>query len=144
MKQEYKDWFIGNRDTEQEAYSWSDRSYKFTNIEISRVPFHEELRDYIYSFPNIDTEATYDMYHIHTWEEGDFFYEHIDSRYSRKWAFISELQPSDCNTKLMVEGKEFEEGVIGCFDLHGLPKIQKGTRISLTVFGSTKHKHLLL
>ena len=138
MKQEYKDWFIKNRSTEQESYKWPDRSYSYTNIYYKDVPFHNELKEYIYSFDLISPDTYYDTYHIHTWKEGDFFDEHMDNNFRRKWAYVCELQPSECTTKLVVDGIEMKEGVFGSTTLHRLPKIQQGTRISLTVFGSSK------
>jgi hypothetical protein len=137
MKQEYKDWFIRNRNIDQESYNRPDRSYKYTNTHYSKVPFHKELKEHIYSFEGIDISTEYDTYHIHTWKEGDFFNEHMDNNFRRKWAYVCELKPSECNTKLVVNGFEMEEGVFSSTTLHRLPKIQQGTRISLTVFGST-------
>ena len=139
MKQEYKNWFIQNRNIDQESYNWPDRSYEYTNIHYSKVPFHKELKEHIYSFEGIDISTEYDTYHIHTWKEGDFFNEHMDNNFRRKWAYVCELKASECNTKLVVGGFEMEEGVFDSFTLHRLPKIQQGTRISLTVFGSTKN-----
>lgn len=138
MKQEYKVWFIQNRDIDQESYNWPDRSYKYTNIHYSKVPFHKELKEHIYSFKGIDISTEYATYHIHTWNEGDFFDEHMDNNFRRKWAYVCELKASECNTKLIVNGERMEEGVFDSFTLHSLPKIKQGTRISLTVFGSTK------
>ena len=139
MKQEYKDWFIQNRDIDQESYNWPDRSYKYTNIHYSSVPFHKELKEYIYSYELISPETIYDVYHIHTWDEGDFFDLHIDNNFRRKWAYCCELKASECSTKLIVNGERIEEGIFDSFTLHMQPKIQQGTRISLTVFGSTKN-----
>ena len=138
MKQEYKDWFIQNRIVEEESYNWPDRRYRYTNIYFKNVPFHNELKEYIYSYDLISPETVYDVYHIHTWDEGDFFDEHIDNNFRRKWAYCCELKASECSTKLIVNGERMEEGVFDSFTLHSLPKIKQGTRISLTVFGSTK------
>lgn len=138
MKQEYKDWFIENRSKEQEIYNWPDRSYSYTNIYYKDVPFHNELKEHIYSYNVVSPDTHYDTYHIHTWKEGDFFDEHMDNNFRRKWAYVCELKPSECNTKLVVDGIEMEEGVFSSTTLHRLPKIQQGTRISLTVFGTPK------
>jgi len=137
MKQEYKEWFINNRDLKQESYRWPDRSYSYTNINYRDVPFHNELKEHIYQYDLIPPDTYYDTYHIHTWNEQDFFDEHMDSNFRRKWAYVCELKASECHTKLIVNGEDMEEGVFSSTTLHRLPKIQQGTRISLTVFGST-------
>jgi len=138
MKQEFKDWFIQNRAIEEESYDWPDRRYRYTNIYYKNVPFHNELKEHIYSYDLISPDTEYDVYHIHTWDEGDFFDEHMDSNFRRKWAYVCELKASECKTMLKVNGVDTLEGVFDSYTLHNLPKIQQGTRISLTVFGSSK------
>lgn len=138
MKNEWKRWFIDGSDYTDDfgTYDMDDRKYLYLNIHKSRVPFHEELRDYIFSL-NPSTEPTdYEVYHIHYWGEGDFFDEHIDNNFKRRWAYVCELEPSDCDTSLLVEGKPIKEGLFDSNTKHKVPQIQKGTRISLTVFGS--------
>lgn len=137
MKQEYIDWFINNRESKQVKVDFPDRRYVYTNKYYTEVPFHTELKEYIYSLDDITQYTEYHYYHIHTWKEGDFFKEHIDGNYRRKWAYVCELQPSECKTKLVVDGLEMEEGIFDAFTLHRVPKIRQGTRISLTVFGSS-------
>lgn len=139
MKKQYKSWFIENRKKDQEHYDWPDRRYTYTNFKSEEVPFHTELKDHILSFEGICENTDYENYHVHTWNVGDFFDEHMDNNFRRKWAYVCELQPSECGTKLVVDGLEMEEGVFNSTTLHRLPKIQHGVRISLTVFGSVKN-----
>lgn len=138
MKQEYKDWFIENRDLKQYTYKESDRSYSCTNIYFKDVPFHQDLKEYIYSYNLVSPNTDYKVYHIHTWNEGDFFNEHTDNNLSRIWAYVCELKASECNTKLKANGEDMIEGVFDSNTLHTLPMIKKGIRISLTVFGGPK------
>lgn len=135
MKQEYVDWFLKASENTQAYYNLSDRRYSYINLYKTKVPFHNELEEYIFSLHSFN-DTYYEQYHVHTWNVGDYFNEHIDSNFNRKWAYVCELKPSDCNTSLLVEGKEFKEGVFDSFTKHNLPPIKKGTRISLTVFGS--------
>lgn len=137
MKQEWKDWFINNRNVGQEKKEFNDRRYKFTNFHYTDVPFHNELKEYIFSITPITENTIYELYHVHTWSEGDYFGEHIDNNFRRKWSYVCELQASECNTSLLVEGKELKEGIFDSNTLHEVPMIKKGTRISLTIFGST-------
>lgn len=138
MKKEWKQWFIDNVTIEREhgEYNWEDRRYMYINIYKDLVPFHEELREYIFSLNSSQEPTDYDTYHIHYWNEGDFFSEHIDNNFKRRWAYVCELHPSDCNTSLLVEGKPLKEGLFDSNTKHEVPKIKMGTRISLTVFGS--------
>ena len=138
MKQEWKEWFVNQtkQNSSSGDYDWEDRRYTYFNLFYTQVPFHEELKKYIFSQVE-EKETQYEVYHIHTWNEGDFFGEHIDNNFKRRWAYVCELQPSECNTSLLVEGKPLKEGLFDSNTKHEVPKIQKGTRISLTVFGST-------
>ena len=136
MKQEWKDWFIENRSVNQEHRKFDDREYKFTNFYFKDVPFHNELKEHIYSANPITKNTVYELYHVHTWEKGDYFSEHMDNNFRRIWSYVCELQESECKTTLLVEGKEMKEGIFNNNTLHEVPKIKKGTRISLTVFGS--------
>jgi hypothetical protein len=142
MKQEWKDWFIQNRDIKQEHKKFDDREYKFTNFYFKDVPFHEELKQHIYSLNAITKNTVYDLYHVHTWEEGFYFGEHIDNNFRRVWSYVCELQESECKTTLLAEGNEMKEGIFTNTTKHEVPKIQKGIRISLTVFGSTPNQLL--
>lgn len=134
MKQEYIDWFISRKSDVGGNYCSSDRRYSYVNFYKDSVPFHKELKNYIFSLHHF-TNTFFTLYHLHIWNEGDFFDEHVDTNFGRKWAYVCELQPSDCNTSLRVNGKEFKEGVFDSNTPHFLSPIVKGTRISLTVFG---------
>lgn len=136
MKKEWKDWFISKLYPLTDTVNWQDRSYSYTNLPISQVPFHKDLLYYIQSLSSITQNTKYDLYHVHKWSEGDYFNEHADYNMHRKWAYVCELQSSECNTSLLVEGIPTKEGLFDSNTLHEVPKIQKGTRISLTVFGS--------
>lgn len=142
MKQEFKEWFISQIKESQDTADYPGRNYSFTNLHIDQVPFHEELKDYIFSLNPITDNTEYEVYHVHTWNEGSYFEQHIDNNFRRKWAYVCELQESECKTTLIVEGKETKEGIFDSNTLHEVPMIKKGTRISLTVFGSSK-KQLL-
>jgi len=135
MKQEWKDWFIKSRKTNQDVRLFQNRKYYYTNIPKSDVPFHNELKEYIFSLSDITDNTSYEIYHIHTWYENDYFGLHTDGHYNRKWAYVCELKPSECNTSLIVNGKEIKEGIFDTNTLHEIPPIKKGIRISLTVFG---------
>lgn len=134
MKQEFIDWFISKKDDLGGNFCSSDRRYSYVNFLKDNVPFHQELNDYIFSLHSF-TDTYFNIYHLHIWNEGDFFDEHVDNNFGRKWAYVCELQPSECNTSLIVNGTEFKEGVFDSNTPHFLPPITKGTRISLTVFG---------
>ena len=135
MKEEWKKWFISQLISISGTYDWKDRSYSYTNIDVEDVPFHKELMKHIYSLDEITCDSQYKVYHIHKWSVGDYFDEHMDNNFNRKWAYVCELQPSDCNTSLVVDGFPIKEGVFSSTTLHRLPKVQEGIRISLTVFG---------
>ena len=134
MKQEFKDWFLNTDKPIQGEYTLEDRKYSFINFYKDEVPFHSELRDYIFNLHPFQN-TYYDLYHLHYWNEGDFFKEHIDDNFGRKWAYVCELKQSDCNTSLVVNGESIKEGVFDSKTPHYLPEIKKGTRVSLTVFG---------
>lgn len=139
MKREWKEWFVQNSDLAGDVnqYDWEDRKYLYLNIHNDKVPFHEELKEYIFSLNTSNEETDYEIYHVHYWNEGDFFSEHIDNNFNRRWSYVCELQPSECGTSLLVEGKPIKEGLFDSNTKHEVPPIQKGTRISLTVFGSS-------
>jgi len=136
MKTEWKSWFVDQLYELSGEYIRDDRSYSYKNIEIDEVPFHTELKSYIYSLSNITDDSQYKVYHIHKWEVGDFFDEHTDNHFNRKWAYVCELHQSLCNTSLIVDNNPIKEGIFSSTTLHRLPKIKNGTRISLTVFGT--------
>ena len=138
MKEDWKRWFLNKVENAQNSdfYDLEDRKYQFLNLYKDEVPFHKELRNYIFSLNSNDEATDYEVYHIHTWNEDDFFLEHIDNNFKRRWSYICELQSSQCNTSLLVEGKPLKEGLFDSNTKHEVPKIQKGTRISLTVFGT--------
>lgn len=136
MNKEWKDWFILNRLEEQTRVERKDRKYEHTTLSIKDVPFHEELKKYIFSLSNLTKGTQYNYYHIHTWKEGDFFNEHVDNNNKRVWSYVCELKESECKTSLLVEGKKTKEGIFDCNTKHEIPIVTKGTRISLTVFGS--------
>jgi len=135
MKQEWKDWFINKREEDQKTRTFSNRNYYFTNLSKEEVPFHDELKSYIFSLSDITDDTYYELYHIHTWNEGNYFGEHTDSHFNRKWAYVCELKPSDCNTSLMVGDTPYKEIIFETNIKHRIPEIKKGARISLTVFG---------
>jgi len=148
MKQEYKDWFLENiKDKEfKKIKSFSKsygRQYEYYNLGKHIVPFDFEFKKYLESFVN-DNNFDYDCYHIHRWSEGCYFDEHIDDRENRKFSYVCELQQSECKTKLLVENKPIDEGWFDVQTLHMVPKIKKGERISLTVFGKNKIKKRLI
>jgi len=138
MKEEWKTWFIENIDSSTHAgqYDMEDRRYLYVNFFHEVVPFNQELREYIFSLNTSEEPTDFEVYHVHLWNEGDFFSEHKDNNFKRRWSYICELQPSKCNTSLLVEGNPLKEGFFDSNTKHEVPKIQKGTRISLTVFGS--------
>lgn len=134
MKQEFINWFISKKNNLGGNFCSSDRRYSYVNFSKDNVPFHEELKNHIFSL-HLFTNTYFNTYHLHIWNEGDFFDEHIDNNFGRKWAYVYELQPSLCSTSLVVNGKEIKEGVFDSNTPHFLPPIKQGTRISLTVFG---------
>lgn len=134
MQKDWKRWFIEGSEPEG-IYDWEDRKYGYRNIHCDSVPFHGELKDYIFSLSEVTKGTTYEIYHVHLWEEGGFFSPHKDNNFGRKWSWVCELQESQCGTTLLVEGKELKEGIFDSNTIHEVPKIQKGKRISLTVFG---------
>ena len=140
MKKEWKEWFINkiNHCEDSGGYDWEDRKYTYYNVRKEDVPFHEELKRHIFSFSPFTKDSLYDVYHIHVWEQGGFFKEHKDNNFKRKWSYVCELQESECNTSLLVNNISIKEGIFDSNTLHEVPKIKKGTRISLTVFGIVK------
>ena len=136
MKDEYKLWFINEIDNlPKQTWVGNGRSYTSYSIYKKDVPFHSELKKYIYSLDEVTNDTDYKIYHIHVWKEGDYFNEHIDNNFNRKWSYVCELRPSECNTHLLVNGNEMIEGIFDSNTLHEVPIIKKGYRISLTVFG---------
>ena len=138
MQKLWVEWFISLFNLKLTLKELSDRKYYFLNIDKSNVPFHTDLSNYIYSLDNITEETTYSTYHLHKWEQGCYFNEHIDSRIGRKWAYVYELQSPICGTSLLVEGRPEKECLFNSNTLHRVPVIQQGTRLSLTVFGHNK------
>lgn len=146
MKSEYIEWFINksaelaNSHSHLKYVGKYEKSigvyYEYINIHKNLVPFHNDLFNYITSLDDITKQTNYDMYHIHYWNEGNYFVEHVDDNFNRKWAYVCELKPSECNTHLLVNGFPFLEGIFDSQTKHEVPKIKKGKRISLTVFGT--------
>jgi len=147
MKQEYKDWFLDNIkdkeftkiDSPTKIYG---RKYEYYNFGRHEVPFDSEFKLYLESFVGED-DFDYECYHIHRWNVGSYFDSHIDDRENRKFSYVCELKESDCKTKLLVNNVLTEEGWFDVQTEHRVPKIQKGERISLTVFGKNKLKKTL-
>jgi hypothetical protein len=137
MKKEWKEWFINQMDKceDKGEYDWEDRKYEYFNVNDSEVPFDKELKKRIYSLSPFTKDSTFSIYHIHRWNEGGFFTKHKDNNLKRKWSYVCELQPSECDTSLLMEGVPVKEGIFKSNVEHEVPKIKKGTRISLTVFG---------
>lgn len=148
MKQEYKDWFLENIKNKQfteinmpsKTYG---RKYEYYNFGRNEVPFDSELQTYLENFVK-DKDFDYDCYHVHRWNVGSYFSIHHDARENRKFSYVCELQESECKTKLLVENILTEEGWFGVNTKHEVPKIKKGQRISLTIFGKNKTKTTLM
>ena len=86
MKDEYKSWFINEiNNLDKQTWDKNGRSYTSYSIERQRVPFHSELKKYIYSLNDVTDNTDYKIYHIHVWNEGDYFNEHRDDNFNRKW-----------------------------------------------------------
>lgn len=139
MKKEWIDWFVkhvSNKEftLENIPYFNIKRNYSFYNINSSDVPFHSEFFEYLKKYTGID-DFTFDIYHIHRWVKGSFFSKHIDNRDNRKFAYVYELQESECKTKLLVNNNSVNEGWFDVHTNHEVPTIISGERISLTVFG---------
>jgi len=135
MQHLWKNWFIDNFYPLTDVVEKSDRKYTFKNFYYTEVPFHNELKSYILSLNTITVGTSYEVYHVHRWEQGSFFNEHVDSNKNRRWAYVCELKSSECGTSLLVEGIKTKEGLFDCTTLHEVPTIKEGVRISLTVFG---------
>lgn len=135
MKQEWISWFIENLSNKDlTLIQKEDRQYQFYNFGRHEVPFDSEILEYVKKVVGMD-DITYDCYHTHVWNEGDFFDTHTDNRFGRIFSFVCELQQSDCKTKLLVEDQKVDEGWFDVLTEHRVPKIKKGQRISLTIFG---------
>lgn len=146
MKQEYKDWFLKN--IEDKNFTLIDmplknygRKYEFYNFGRNEVPFDLEFEKYLKEFIK-DSQFVFDCYHIHKWKEGYYFDSHIDDRENRKFSYVCELKESDCKTKLLVNNILTEEGWFNVQTEHRVPKVEKGERISLTIFGKNKKQIL--
>ena len=148
MKQEYKDWFLDTIKDKKftKAYSPSKkygRKYEYYNLGRHEVPFDLEFKKYLETFVG-DSDFEFECYHLHKWSVGSFFNEHIDDRENRKFSYVCELQESECKTKLLVENILTEEGWFDVHTIHKVPVIQKGERISLTIFGKNIIKKSLV
>ena len=135
MEQKWIDWFLN--DIADKTFTNLKRrhcDYDFYNYHKDSVPFHAEFNQFLVNLVN-DDNFHYDIYHIHRWKEGSYFNRHNDDKANRKFAYVHELQESECKTKLLVEDKDSEYGWFDAYTYHSVPKIQKGVRISLTVFG---------
>lgn len=146
MKQEYIDWFLENiKDKEFiVASSPSENSWKlYEHYTFGRheIPFDSDIQSYLESLIG-DSDFKYECYHIHRWKEGYHFDEHTDNLENRKFAYVYELQESECKTKLLVEDEPMVEGWFDVHTKHRVPKIQKGERISLTIFAKNKKTFL--
>lgn len=142
MKKEWVKWFlsyVSNKtfEVENTPYFRIKRNYQYYNIKTSEVPFHKEFFNYLVEFTKTD-DFNFDFYHIHKWSVGNFFSSHIDNRDNRKFAYVCELQESNCKTKLLVEGKPIDESWFNVHTRHEVPKIKDGERVSLTIFGKNK------
>lgn len=148
MKQEYKDWFLENIKDKKFVLTnvpspKYGRKYEYYNFGRHEVPFDAEFRTYLETFVG-DSNFDYDCYHIHKWKVGSYFDEHIDDRENRKFSYVCELKESECKTKLLVNNVLTEEGWFDVHTNHRVPKIQKGKRISLTIFGKNRLKKSLV
>lgn len=117
--------------------------YEYCNLYKDKVPFHDEFKNFLTKYIG-DTKFYYDVYHIHKWKVGNYFSEHTDNRANRRFAYVHELKESECKTKLLVEGVSLDFGLFDVHTLHSVPKIKKGERISLTVFGKNKKEKVII
>lgn len=148
MKQEHKEWFLNNIKNKnfiethipRKKYG---RKYEYYNFGRDEVPFDSEFQLFLENLIG-DDNFVFECYHIHRWKIGSYFSTHQDNRENRKFAYVCELKESDCKTKLLVENKEVEEGWFDVHTNHEVPKIKKGERISLTIFGKNKLKKTLM
>lgn len=140
MNQEWVKWFLENildKNFIEEKRKLC--SYEYFNFYKDDVPFHDEFRNFLIDLVG-DDKFEYNVYHIHKWKKGSFFKTHTDNRANRRFALVYELKESDCKTKLVVEGISKNYGLFDVNTEHSVPKIKKGERISLTVFGKKINK----
>lgn len=148
MKKEWISWFLENiKDKEFTKINAPakkyGRKYEYYNFGRHEVPFDLEFESYLQEFVD-NSDFEYECYHIHRWKVGSYFDSHIDDRENRKFSYVCELQESECKTKLLVDNVLTEEGWFNVQTEHRVPKIEKGERISLTIFGKNKLKKVLM
>lgn len=148
MENTYRNWFLQNiQDKEFRTTVILEpkvaRSYSYFSFLRSEVPFDSDFFVYLKEYTGVK-DFTFKYYHLHKWKKGDFFDVHIDKRENRIFGYCCELKESTCSTKLLVEGKKVDEAWFSNETLHNVPKVQKGERISLTVFGSYPDSHKTL
>lgn len=135
MEARYINWFLTNiEDKRFTKISQRYMKYEYYNFSRDDVPFDTEFKSFLESYIG-DTDFDFECYHIHKWNVGSHFDEHIDDRENRKFSYVCELQESECKTKLLVNTTESNEAWFDVKTKHTVPKIQKGQRISLTIFG---------
>jgi hypothetical protein len=135
MEQKWIDWFLDN--TINKTFTIEKRKhcqYEYFNYHRDSVPFDSDFNLFLSKLVG-DSNFNYDVYHIHKWKEGSYFNTHKDDRDNRRFAYVQELQESECKTKLLVNETAKEYDWFDVHTYHSVPVIKKGERISLTVFG---------
>ena len=144
MEQKWIEWFLEN--TANKTFTIEKRKhcqYEYFNYHRDNVPFDTQFNQFLSRLVG-DSKFNYDVYHIHKWKEGSYFNEHKDDRDNRRFAYVHELQESDCKTKLLVNGTAKEYDWFDVHTYHSVPVIKKGERISLTVFGKKLIKKVII
>lgn len=143
MNQVWKDWIIEYSKTKD----WKrvddpkdkhfPRRYSFCTLPRNEVPFDKELDEHIRSFIGHSNYINHE-YVLIKYEVGDFIGEHKDKYGNTVVTYVCELQPSDCNSHLIINNEETNEAHYTIDVSHEVKTIQAGTRISLSMFGRIK------
>jgi len=143
MKQEWKDWILNYSENktweriDDQTHPLLQRKYSFCTLLRDEIPFDAELDEYIKKFIG-DDDYLNTRYILIKYEKGDFIGEHCDKYKSNVVTYVCELKPSNCNSKLIIDGVPYDEASYDNTVSHRVDEIKDGTRISLTMFGSKK------
>ena len=119
-----------------------DGHYSWQTVVDAELPFSTQLKHYIKNFIG-DTEYINDGYLLIKYEEGDYIGEHTDSYGKSIVTYVCEIKPSLCGSQLLIENKPYGEVYYHNDTKHEVKKIERGTRISLTMFGRPLRKTLI-
>ena len=148
----WKEWILNYSKTKD--WTFVDKSddiyfpkkYSYCVLDRNEVPFDNELNSYIEHYIGSHFKYINHQYTLIKYEVGEFIGNHCDDYGNNVVTYVNELQPSNCNSNLIVNGiGEVKKVAYSSKIPHEVRPIKSGTRISLSMFGerNTEKKSLL-